>query len=50
MKNILLEKKLQSIVSKVLSESEDPKKELKDAYEKLKKVRKELKELGKKKQ
>ena len=48
MKNILLEKKLQSIVSKVLSESEDPKKELKDAYEKLKKVRKELKELGKK--
>jgi len=48
MKNILLEKKLKSIVNKIISEGEDPKKELKDAYEKLKKVRKELKELGKK--
>ncbi len=48
MKNILLEKKLKSIVNKILSEGEDPKKELKGAYEKLKKVRKELKELGKK--
>ena len=35
---------IQDLVKKVISEKSEPKKELRDAYEKLKKVRKELKE------
>lgn len=38
---------IQDLVKKVISEKSEPKKELRDAYEKLKKVRKELKERGK---
>ena len=40
---------IQDLVKKVISEKSEPKKELRDAYEKLKKVRKELKERGKNK-
>ena len=38
---------IKDLVKKVISEKNDPKKELRDTYEKLKKVRKELKERGK---
>jgi len=38
---------IQNLVKKIISEKSEPKKELRDAYEKLKKVRKELKERGK---